>query len=232
MRSWFVFALSLISLIQASCATLPEYARPRSVEYNDPLAGYSDGFTYRELTRADFEASESSNYKEHLGSVKAQSCISIRPGNEVKGTISKANHSGKTFYVGSISDFRLEAVFVPGCSWWNPEMKRSRYPYVLEHEQVHFAISQYWAERGTVEIGELLRREVLFGDSPVEVKNKISEMMHENLAKIREQSVQMHTEFDEDCSLFFDPEKQKEWLTRIVGQLKELENQTRSAGQL
>ena len=221
-RGYFLLILVVLVFLFSSCAGLPDYAKPRVIPQDESTWDPDEGFEYRELQKADFLAAESPNFKEHLGNVRAQSCITIRPADDLKGSITPVTYYGRSYHVGSISNFRLEAVFVPGCSWWNPENPLSKYPYVLQHEQVHFAISQYWAQKGTVEIRDQLNREVFFGDTADEVQAKISEFVLESLQHLRERSVEMHTEFDEECSLFFDPEKQQEWLDRMVEEINRI----------
>ena len=100
------------------------------------------------------------------------------------------------------------------------ENSRRKKAYVLQHEQIHFALTEITARKLTEEAQEVAEslliiqstREAAYNDISTRVKNMVKTAMDEN---IRE-----NTAFDQDTSLFFDPEKQRRWLQSVEEQLE------------
>jgi hypothetical protein len=206
----------------AGCAQLPEYARPRFHTPDDGSTVSREGFGYRPLTVEDFAAEslppEYSQYNHHIN---AHSCISIRPSRESKARITQGVYGNQSFYVGSIPEVTFEAVFVPACSWWNPEVNENRQAYVLQHEQIHFALAELAARKLTrnarEEMKDYLAISNSYQDVQEELKTKLKEMAHAAMAS----SFEEHTDFDEDTSLRHDPRAQRWWLEEVETRLAE-----------
>ena len=211
-----------LSGMLAACAQLPEYARPQFHVPENGAAVSREGFSYRSLTIEDFQAASlPPEYSEHNHHINAHSCISIRPARDSKARITQGVYGQKSFYVGSIPQIRFEAIFVPGCSWWNPEVPEGRKAYVLQHEQIHFALAELAARQLTREAREEMRDYLAINNSYREVqeelKTKLKEMAHAAMAS----SFEEHTDFDEDTSLYHDPRAQRWWLEEVEARLAE-----------
>jgi len=211
-----------LSGMLAACAQLPEYARPQFHVPENGAAVSREGFSYRSLTIEDFQAvSLPPEYSEHNHHINAHSCISIRPARDSKARITQGVYGQKSFYVGSIPQIRFEAIFVPGCSWWNPEVPEGRKAYVLQHEQIHFALAELAARQLTREAREEMKDYLAINNSYREVqeelKTKLKEMAHAAMAS----SFEEHTDFDEDTSLYHDPRAQRWWLEEVEARLAE-----------
>jgi hypothetical protein len=59
-----------------------------------------------------------------------------------KMRITQGYYESQSFYVGSIPQITFEAMFMPTCSWWHPEVPEGLKAYVLQHEQIHFALAE------------------------------------------------------------------------------------------
>ncbi len=214
-------AALLYALLFSSCAQLPEYAQPRFHTSPDALSTVTSGFRYRELTVEDFKAeSLPADYQQYHDSINARSCLSIRPTNSTNAQISKVPYYGNTLYVGNFNHISFEALFVPSCSWWNPNVAGSKRAYVLQHEQIHFAISELTARRVTNELAAKMKDYTAIGGTDVEVRDDLMKVLMDSVHEIVGSELEIHTDFDEDTSLFFDEEKQEDWLAEMENRLK------------
>jgi hypothetical protein len=216
-----LWGLVLVGLI-AGCAQLPEYARPRFHEPGDGPANDREGFTYRALTVEDFQATalppEYDNYNHHIN---AHSCISIRPSETSQVRITRAVYGGHLFYAGSFPEVTFEAVFVPACSWWNPEVPDRMKNYVLQHEQIHFALAELAARRLTRETREELKDYLAINTTYQAVQDELRAKLETLTRDAMEASFEEHTDFDEDTSLRYDPRAQHWWLDEVEERLAE-----------
>jgi hypothetical protein len=211
--------LLLLGLL-ASCAQLPEHAQPRfHAPQGDNLAS-GKGFSYRQLLAEDFQAASlPPEYRQYDHTIGAHSCISIRPSRDLKIHIVHANYQDMLFYSGTILNLKFEAIFVPECSWWNPALDRRKKEYVLEHEQIHFALAELVARKLTSTAAYELQSYIAFGVSYTEVQQELIEKLKNMGQETMESSLQEHTDFDEDTSLFHDPQTQRKWLESIKTRL-------------
>jgi len=212
----------LLAGFLAGCAQLPEYARP---QFHDPGEGSTigrDGFGYRLLKIDDFKAPslppEFSQYNHHIN---AHSCISIRPVAGTQALITQGISGGQPFYAGSLPQVSFEAIFVPTCSWWNPEVKQKRKAYILQHEQIHFALAELAARRLTRDAREELRDYLAVDSSYRAVQEELSQKLQDLAHDAMEASFGEHTDFDEDTSLHYDPRAQRRWLEEVEERLAE-----------
>lgn len=212
--------LALLLLFLASCARLPEYARPKKIE-TDELAGISmAGFRYRKLTIADFKASElPGKSRHHQGMVSAQSCLRIRPAASTNAFIRATQLHGSQVFAGHFTEIAFEALFIPECSWWNPAISPKRIAYVLQHEQIHFAISEMTARKASRNLQQELQDYTAFGSSVDEVKKELMQKLSAAAAEIIEQDLKTHTDFDSETSMTINPAGQREWLRKTVNRL-------------
>lgn len=215
--------LGLVVLgLLAGCLQLPDYARPR---FREAVVGEvldREGFRYRLLAVEDFQAASLPEaYRAHDQHINAHSCISIRPAEDTQALITQGVYGGKMFFVGSLPDVRFEAVFVPACSWWNPEVPAQRRDYVLEHEQIHFALAELAARRLTREAREELKDYLAINETYAAVQEELSNKLKALTRTAMEASFEEHTDFDEETSLFYDPRAQRWWLEEVQERMAE-----------
>jgi len=214
-------AALLAVLIFSSCARLPEYAQPRFHTFAGTGSAETTGFRYRELTVDDFQAdSLPADYQQYHHSINARSCLSIRPTSATNAQISRVPYYGNMLYVGNFRHVSFENVFVPSCSWWNPNVDDGKRAYVLEHEQIHFAIAELTARKVTHEVSARMMDYTAIGGTDVEVREDLMKTLMDSVHEIVASDLEIHTNFDKDTSLFYDQEKQANWLIEIEKQLK------------
>lgn len=126
-----------------------------------------------------------------------------------------------SFYVGTISQLKFKAVFIPECSWWNPNLARNREKYVLQHEQIHFALTELAARKLTSEVSDEVKSYLAIGDTYIETQKEINEKLKTMVQEAMEVSMEEHTDFDEDTSMYYDPGVQRRWLQQVNANLAE-----------
>ena len=213
----------LISL--SSCASLPEYARPHIYIPEEGAATTQKGFSYRNLAFTDFQATSLpvgiQQYSHHLN---ARSCITIRPTQNSKVNIRRAFFYGHLTYTGSFDYISFEASFISSCSWWNDKVPEKLKAYVLQHEQIHFALTELAARKVTLQAKEELGHYVAFGNTDHEVQIKLRSKVKELVQDAINSNLKTHTAFDEDTSGHYVPKVQQSWLSDVEKRLSEEEN--------
>lgn len=219
LKRFFLFLLLLLVLI-AGCAQLPEYAQPRLHDLENNALSGKEGFGYQRLAVKDFQAKDlPSDFRQYNHRIGARSCISIRPSRDSKIRIVQSSYYDMSFYVGTISQLTFEAIFVPECSWWNPELAKGKEEYILQHEQIHFALTELAARKLTSEAGNEIKGYPLIGNTFIEVQEEIKEKLQTMIRKAMEVSIEEQTDFDEDTSMFYDPQAQQRWLEKVDARL-------------
>jgi len=144
--------VQLFSLLLNGCARLPDYALPHIEETKSNQLSLKQGFTYRKIKVNDFCApSLPEHMSEHAKHFNARSRIQIRPSKETKFIINSSynDYYDQIIWSGRIQSIAFEAVMLPDYSWWNPAVSREKTAYVLQHEQIHFALMELAARHLT-----------------------------------------------------------------------------------
>jgi hypothetical protein len=172
------------------------------------------------LSVDDFQAASlPSEYSQFDHHINAHSCISIRPAPNLKVHITRGKHQGRVFYMGRIPEVTFEAIFVPACSWWNPELDAKRKAYVLEHEQIHFALAELAARKLNRDVREELKDYVVINNTLGKVQEELKAKLRGIAHAAMQASFEDHTEFDEETSLFHNPRAQRWWLEDVQKRL-------------
>ncbi|MEM7250308.1 MAG: hypothetical protein AAF493_02720 [Pseudomonadota bacterium] len=245
-RSAFVLLCSALLAGCAALGTAPpsdpvakptpvEPAKPKSPNldsrYVSPLVKLGDkqhdalapAFPYRQLTMKDFGAAKPAGYfssfVNHLG---ATSCIELRTTKDSRLVARAYRVEGNIVYRASIDRLRLEAVFVPSCSWWNHSLPPTDLAYVLEHEQIHFGLSEVVALEMNQEI--LAVRKYLWaeGDSAKAALATLSKQTRSFYNNAVERLRAVHEAFDSETSGVVAKERQSSWLRHVQVRLNAL----------
>ena len=111
--------------------------------------------------------------------------------------------------MGRIKHIAFEATMNPKCSWWNPNLPRRKTAYVLQHEQIHFAISEIAARKITRKTQATAQEFIVIGNSYQQVRDEIIAKVKTIAQEAMAKALQKHTTFDEDISLFNNPKAHK-----------------------
>lgn len=204
---------------------LPEHAKPRFLAPATDEINSRNGFSYRLLEINDFQArSLPTDYHQYSHKIGALSCISIRPSKGTRIKIVQSYYQDMLFYSGTIPQLKFEAIFSPDCSWWNREIAKNREEYVLQHEQIHFALAELAARKLTSETSLEVKDYLAIGNTHDQIREEITEKLTNMVRETMEASLEDHTEFDKDTSVFYDPQVQQKWLEDVRTRLGEQDN--------
>ena len=225
-RTLFTYVILFLLLgFSHGCVTLPDYGKPRFVAPGTDGPGSKEGFSYRQLERKDFQASSlPETHRQYSHNIGAQSCVSIRPSKDAKITIVQSRYDTILFFAGTLKHVAFEAIFVPECSWWNPGIPKDREEYVLQHEQIHFALAELAARELTSKAVDEMKNYLAIGNSHQEVQDEIAKKLKAMGEETMQVNLKEHTAFDKDTSLYYDPRVQKRWLQNVNIRLADEDN--------
>ena len=209
-------------LAALACSRLPSYARPEGALVEPGTVDDSDLIPYRKLTRADFKGKRpSGEAADHVDAMGAQTYAIVRPNSslriEIEGT-PKSN--GKLQYSGKVSELlHFRAEMDRRKSWWNPNLKEVPEAYVLEHEQIHFAIVEVKARELNAKAAELTASMHATGDSEEQVRDRIVKKLDAVIQDALDDLLAENRRFDEDTSGRYEPKKQDDWYRRVTAEL-------------
>jgi hypothetical protein len=214
--------LSLALALIPACARLPEYARPRMVQADDLQQRRAAGFPYRPLTPEDFRAASLSEHMaEHAERINAHAATQIRLTADSGFRITSGDLYGQSYFFGRIERIGFEAVMLPDRSWWNPKMPANMRGYVLQHEQIHFALTELAARQLTGDSQKWAADVLVIQPTPQEVRAELARQIKDRINAAMEANLKRQAEFDNDTSLFFNPRRQQWWSWTVEDELKQ-----------
>lgn len=215
LRSLLLAAI-VLTLFGCSTTGLPDYAAPSMSVVRDGELDLSDVITYRQLERADFKGTQPpSNFDERMAAV---TCVYTRPvvdesAVEIKPLITA---DGQRAYDITYNNLSYRALMNRNCSWWNTGSADFDQDYVLQHEQIHFALfeiaAREWSEMPA------LTFQIKADDSDA-MKDELQTLFEQHLQRQLEVLVAQNRRFDEETSLGHDPLKQNKWLRMVRSKL-------------
>lgn len=189
----------------SAVSALPEHARPRSSTIAAASVDLASAFGYRALTRGDFRAAQPPpEVAAHAESMGAWTCALIAPPSATRFRLLPA--AGGRF-VAFVEGAVFRALFEPECSWWNQQAGGDPH-YVLEHEQVHFALVELQARELTRRFAAL-RIEVA---TPAEARDAFEQRYRELYDETGRALIEVNARFDAETSVRRDIGRQAEWL--------------------
>ena len=203
-----------------ACGGLPDFAAPKSGTVSSDFGEEGDLIGYRALEQSDFKRKDPPGQIRHgqfeLG---AQTCAHLRTDPNVPIEVIKP--AGSDRWEGRLKYLRFYAFMDRECSWWNP--KQDDPAYTLQHEQIHFAISEIAARNLNREAGELVKELRVTAGTKEEVAKQVEAEVNELLEKHNQAATERNTDFDEDTSLGRNVERQKKWWNDVSRELRETE---------
>jgi hypothetical protein len=207
--------------VRASSSTLPEFGQPQGRIIDPSESQSGDLIAYRTLTRDDFQAPEPpAAVRAHLARLGAYTCAQIRlvdSGRLFAKPVRGPN--GAMAFRAAPERVAFEALMDRDCSWWNESMTTMPQPYVLEHEQIHFALFELTA-RGMSSRGDALMLDIeATAPTPKEALEAAMQNLRSVLVRELGVALEEQTRFDEDTSFGFRPELQAQWRELVEAQL-------------
>jgi len=214
--------LSLSLALVSTCARLPEYARPRMVQTDELQKTLSTGFAYRPLTPDDFRATSlSEQMAGHAERINAHAATLIRLTADSSFRITSGDLYGQRYFFGKIERLAFEAIMLPDRSWWNPKIPANMRGYVLQHEQIHFALTEIAARQLTIDIQKWASDVLVMETTPQEVRAELARQINDRINAAMKANLKRQEQFDEDTSLFFNRKWQQWWSSTVEEELKQ-----------
>lgn len=177
---------------------------------------------YRPLLRGDFRGKHAPAQFLHSPTLPvAVSCIYVVLNPQARLYAQPKQVDGTTVYVPQAQDLAFQAVLSRSCSWWNDQHQVSP-AYVLEHEQIHFALYEVAARRLNARADHLLRALEGTSVSPQAAIAAAQQFIHQSLARTMQDVVKANVNFDRETSFGFQPDRQQQWRRTVEGDLKQL----------
>jgi hypothetical protein len=208
------------ALVACGGSRLPSYGAPQGELMSEGELQGADLIPYRTLTRADFRGSAPTGpASEHTDHVGAQTFALVKhdPGVNFAGRELR-EPNGESHVRGKIQNLNFRAWMDRSRSWWNPKPSAAPEGYVLQHEQIHFAMVEVEAGAMNREGAALMRR-TFEGDDSKEVQRDVDAAIHEIVEGGMTHLLERSRDFDEDTSARYDPAKQNEWHARVEREL-------------
>ena len=184
----------------------------------------SDLIAYRRLRREDFRGpSPPSGFAAYTAQIGAATCAHILTAPNLQIQIEgERDAQGTVHYRGAPKNLVFHARMDRNCSWWNPEDLGIPRDYILEHEQIHFALVELEARRMNAASAAMAERLRVSGESPQDVSTQLEARLAVELETHMKRVLARSREFDEDTSMGHNPGAQKRWLRRVEAELAEL----------
>jgi hypothetical protein len=221
-QGWLCASLLAFSL--AGCATLPEYAAPKGGVVDAGKLDSSDVIGYRQLTRADFRGTQAPpEFAPVAARVGAATCGQVRTTADTAFLINwrqESPTSEKRHWV-QVKKLGFMALMDRHCSWWNEQAASKAPAYVLQHEQIHFALYELGARKLNASVEAISRDMKAEGSSQQEVQEHAQKALNEALQKATDELLDRNRDFDQDTSLGYRPDRQRSWLQKVTQELAE-----------
>jgi hypothetical protein len=198
----------------AACTSLPDYAEPKLAMMEGEYAA-TDAIAYRKLTREDFRATAPPrNIASHAAEFGAYTCVNVVPVEQAVFFEMTSDPGGGPDRV-RVQHAEFRAEMDRTCSWWNPK-PQAPLPaaYVLEHEQIHFALTELHARKLTARIRGL-EFEVEAGAGQMAIQSALEAY----LQRAGDELVEENTRFDRETSGRYEPVSQARWRAEVEARL-------------
>lgn len=216
--AWWLGVLLGWSAVCGGCTRLPDFAAPKGGVIDPSKVDRSDTIRYRTLTRDDFRAEQPpAHLAEHAQKLGALTCANVITTPDTQVQIRQDPEAGT--YVARLLSLGFIAEMDRKCSWWNTKQKSANDAYVLQHEQIHFALAELAARRQNVRAARMVSELVITASSAEDAQRQIQEQVTSVVQDAMEELIEENHDFDVDTSLEHDPEKQDEWFRRVTAEL-------------
>lgn len=214
-------------LLLLGCSTLPEYAAPKGGVVEAGQLDSSDVISYRQVTRADFRGTSAPpEFAAVADRVGAATCGQVRTTDDTAFFINWRQESPTSArrYSVEVKKLGFLALMDRRCSWWNERLAARAPGYVLQHEQIHFALYELGARKLNASVDDLKRDMASSGDSQEAVQSRAQQALNDALARATADLLERNRDFDQDTSLGYRPDRQRAWLQKVTEELAETQS--------
>lgn len=203
-------------------STANAQARPRA--FDPELLRTGDLIRYRAIDSSDFLAEEPPAEAAGLhGRLGAATCVFLAtdPDTSIR-TVARAPDRDRGLVRAEVESLGFIAFMDRECSWWNSAPLALPREYVLQHEQIHFALFEIAARQLNTRVDELTRQLRTVAASQrdaVEVlERRIDAEMQAAINAVLERS----NAFDRDTSRSYRQDRQSWWWETVIRELDRL----------
>jgi len=191
---------------------LPAEALPQGQLSSMAAYAPTDAIPYRALVRDDFRAARPpAQMSDHASVMGAYTCANVVPVATDRIVVERDGTGG---YLARPGGFSFRAEMDRDCSWWN-DSARLPPDYVLEHEQIHFAIVEL-AARDLARASARVRGR---GRTPQAALDAFQAKIQALLGQSFQQILERNTHFDEETSGRLQRANQRRWSQRMHSEL-------------
>src|SRR5262245_55366758 len=186
--------LSLATLVACVVFEHP-YVAPVELQHSDQEIDESKLIAYRELQRTDYKAAavDPALQGKHVG---ALTVIIIR---STPCMIRSVAHTlaDSSYFEAVVDSFMFEARMDPTRSWWDKKLNAEDL-YYLEHEQIHFAISELAVRHANAQIDEIRSRIRASAATDTLAVRMARDRYYEELKRVTAESNERNGKYDKD----------------------------------
>lgn len=212
------------ALVACKSSGLPDYAAPKGAVLDAGQLDSSDVIPYRQLTRADFHGREAPREFAAVASrVGAATCGQVRTTPDTAFFVhwKKDSPTAAEQHWVEVRKLGFVALMDRRCSWWNDKVADKAPDYVLEHEQIHFALYELGARKLNASADSIRRSMLNEGSSQEQVEAHARQALNAALQAATDRLIARNRDFDEDTSLGYRPDRQRAWREQVTAELAE-----------
>jgi hypothetical protein len=182
----------------------------------------TDVIAYRTLRREDFKGRVAPPaFAAVADRVGAATCGEILTHDSTHIKVETVVGLGAPLFEASIHGLEFLAQMDRRCSWWNraADHSETQAAYVLEHEQIHFALFELGARRMNAEREAMALRMRSRGATQEEAIAKGQQRLQQEVSAAVQSTLDRNRDFDEDTSLGYALEDQQRWWETVQREL-------------
>lgn len=144
--------------------------------------------------------------------------VRVAPGSEFS-IIPLQTGSDSTLFEATARNLHFQAIMDRKTSWWRSELDSISTAYVLEHEQIHFAIFELEARSLNARIPEIATRTRSTGRTMEDARRSASARLEEELQASNRKLAERQSEFEKETANGDNRNRQQEWWDQIQAEL-------------
>ena len=220
-------SLALVATLVVAAASTPAtnaLAQARQRAFDPSLLENGDLIPYRALTRDDFRAQEPPDeVADTHGQVGAATCVFLTTHPEM---FIRASSRGDDARLGRVRvrahNLAFTVLMDRDCSWWNPGDTGLPAAYILEHEQIHFALFEIAARRLNQQAARIQDRVEAVSRSQEEAIEELRQLLDAELQAALDQVMLRSKDLDRQTSRAYQRERQRWWYRQVDEELSRL----------
>lgn len=209
-----------MALVYCGCAS-SSHDPPISTYHESETLDFSGFIRYQTLTRDDFQATTPPNEGKGIprhASAALVGAVRVAPQSDWSVTQLKTG-SDSTLFEATARNLRFEAIMDPKTSWWHEELDSISTAYVLQHEQIHFAIFELKARSLNARLPEIAARLRSIAPTIDEARRAANARLEEDRRAWDRELEERQNQFERETANGKLRDRQLEWWSRIRAEL-------------